>query len=267
MKPAIWKLDLYRILHRPAWIGLIVLLFLCFKGVVFLSMRFGAFGRIDNGFAFLALSATYTVFLGSFLLCLLAGGSMAGEYSRGILRMHLARSVSRIAYFMQRLLSLTAVAAFLILLDAASGSLVGWLGFGFGDTADVKLQGPQFSAGAMVWASIRAYSLTFLGLAGIAAIGLLVSVLIRSAGAALGASAALFFILEGMRILFREPVANYMATRYTQVHLDYLSGLARGIAGYQAPDFLLQAVGMPLAIFILASLAGLWRFRSMDILE
>jgi hypothetical protein len=267
MKPAAWKLDLYRILHRPGWIGLVILLFLCFKGVVYLSVRFGAFGRIDNGFAFLALSATYTVFLGSFLLCLLAGGSMAGEYGRGILRMHLARSVSRPAYFLQRLLFLCAAAAFLILLDAGTGGLVGWLGFGFGDTADVRLQGPQFSAHAMAWASLRAYGLTFLGLAAIAAIGLLVSVITRSAGAALGTSAALFFIMEGVRLLFREPVAHYVATRYAQIHLDYLSGLARGIAGYQSPDFLLLAVGMPLVLFILASLAGLWRFCTMDILE
>jgi ABC-2 type transport system permease protein len=262
------RLELFKFSRKPTWIILAVFLAILLKGAVFLAARFEPFGGgIENGYAFLARSARYSFFLGSFLLCLMAGATLSGEYASGILRMHLSRPVSRSAYFLQRSLFLVFVAFLLILLDGTVGTLVGWGGFGFFDVADTQLQGPQFGAAAMAWSSLEVYLLSFLGMAALASLGLLVSVILRTPVAAIGTAAGLFFFMQGVQHIFRDPARSFMATFYIQDHVNHLAQRAQGIAEYQPPDYLFKAILVPLAYIILTNAIGLILFKRMDVLD
>ena len=261
------RLEWFKFRCRPVWVLLALFLAVLLKGAVFMAVKFGAFGGIENGFSYLGKSATYSLFLAAFLLGLMSSATLSGEYAGGILRMHLARPVSRSAYFLERSLFLAFAAFLLLLLDAAMGALIGWGAFGFFDVADVELQGPQFGAAAMAWTSLESYLLTFLGVAALTSSGLLISVLFRTPVAAIGTAAGLFFFMEGVRHIFREPAASYMITRYVQEHMTHLSRIAQGIAEYQPPGHLFKAVAVPLAYIAAANLLGLIRFNRMDVLE
>jgi len=261
------KLELYRIMRKPLVPVCVVIAVFLLKSLIFLAARLGAFGGIENGYAFIGVSAGYTLFLASFLLCMMTASSLSGEYASGLLRMHLPRPVSRGAYFMNRALYLLFLALILTLIDAVMGVIVGGVGFGFGDVADIRLQGPQFSAQAMAWLCLRAYALTFAGMAGIVALGLFLSTLFRAPTSSLGAAATTFFFMEGIRLLFRAPAADYVVTRYITLHMDHVAALARGIAEYSAPDFAVKSVGIPVAYALISFGFGLFLFKRRDILE
>lgn len=261
------RLELYKLMRRPLLPAGVIFGIFMLKGLILLAARVQALGGIENGFAFIGTSASYTLFLSTFLLCILASSTISGEYSGGLLRMHLPRPFSRGVYFANRALYLICWALFLIVIDAASGVLVGGWAFGFDDVADVALQGPQFSAQAMAGLVARAYLLTFAGMAGVTALGLFFSTLFRTPTASLGAAAGAFFFMEGIRLVFRAPVAEYVITRYTSFHMDHVTAMARGIAEYSAPDLALKSVGIPLAyVALLVGLSHLL-FVKRDILE
>jgi ABC-type transport system involved in multi-copper enzyme maturation permease subunit len=266
MRPGAWGIDWFRLIQRPGRIVTALALLCGLKGLIYLAFRAGAFGPLDNGFAFVTLSAKYSVFLISFFITILAAFSIAGEYNHGLLRMNLARPVGRGAYFLQRASFLTLLAFLLLLFDAGAGALIGWGGFGFSDVADVRLQGPQFSAGALAWDTIKAYLLTFLGTAGLAALGMLISLFFKTPAAALGTGAAVFLVMEGGRIVFREPVAYWLLTHYTGIHLEKVGELTRGIAGYTPPETLILALCVPTLYFAASLLIGIILFRKRDIL-
>lgn len=267
MKARALRLDLFRLRRRPAlWIGLPLLL-VAVKGAVFLGARAGAFGGLDNGFAFLSQSAADSLYLGAFLLGLYAAASLSGEYAAGMLRMYLPRPVSRANFFIHRSLHLSLVALGLVVLDALAGTLLAGAGFGFSDVADPALQGPQFAAAAMARASVEAYVLTFAGTAALASMGLVVSLFFRTAHGAMGVMAALLLVMEGVRVVFREPAATWMLTTHIRVHMDSLAQIARGIAVYRPPEHLFRSVSIPLLYWGGATLVGLLRFRGMDIRE
>jgi len=260
-------MDFLRLRFRPARLLAAAALLGAAKGVVCLAVRFGAFGEIDNGFAYLGLSAARTLYLLSFLILLLSAGSLSGEYSQGVLRMQLCRPVSREAYFFGRALFLATLALALFLADALLGAAAGWLGFGFRDAADVSLQGPQFAAGSLARSAAQAYLFSGIGAAALVGAGVLCSVLWRAPQAAMGAAAGLFFLMEGLRLLFPESIARFSLTRYAVEPMDRLSNLARGIAEYQAPEFWMQSLAIPLGYLALFWLLGALRFKRMDVLS
>ncbi|MFH2001504.1 MAG: ABC transporter permease [Planctomycetota bacterium] len=266
MSPLLMKTELYRLSRKPLMCVIAIASLFALKGIVFMAARLGAFGGIENGFAFVGVSAGYTLFLASFLLCMSSAATLSGEYSSGLLRMNLSRPVSRSSYFLNRAFYVVFLALLLILLDACMGTLVGGLGYGFDDVADVGLQGPQFSRYAMAWLTVRAYAMTFLGMAGLAALGLFISTVFRSPTLSLGAAAGFFFLMEGVRLLFREPVAGYVVTCYTGLHMDRVAAMARGIAEYSAPDFAVKSIGVPVAYYLVAGGFGLFLFMRRDVL-
>jgi ABC-type transport system involved in multi-copper enzyme maturation permease subunit len=261
------RLDLLRLRRRPGRLLAAFLLLAAAKGGVLLALLSGAFGRIDNGFAYVSLSASHTLYLLSLLVLLASAGSLSGECTQGILRMQLGRPISRSAYFLQRSIFLVLLAILLGLCDALLGTAAGWIAFGFRDAADVALQGPQFSAGSLGRATAQAYLLTGVAMAALAGVGASLSVILRSPQGAMGFAAGLFFFFEGIRVLFPPSVARLSLTRYAVLPMDRLSSLARGIADYQAPEFWMQSLAIPCAYLILASLIGLLRFRRMDVLS
>jgi hypothetical protein len=97
--------------------------------------------------------------------------------------------------------------------------------------------------------------------------GLLISALFTLPTNAIGMAAALFFLMKGMEHLFREPMASYVITRYTTIHLDHLSKLSRGIAEYQPPDLWMKSIVVPLVYILLTIGIGLYFFRRRDVLE
>ena len=111
MSFAPFRLDCFKASKKIPWIVTIVLVFLLLKGGVFLASKLGAFGGMENGFAFIGVSATYSLFLTTFLLCIMAAASLSGEYASGLLRMHLARPVSRNAYLLGRIASMILVSS------------------------------------------------------------------------------------------------------------------------------------------------------------
>lgn len=272
MIPAPLKLEFFKWTRSPLWILLALLVAFLLKGLVLLAAKIGAYGQMTNGFEFLAASAKHTVLLLGFLLCLLAGAAFSSEYSRGILRMHLARPTSRGAYFASRSLFFAALALVLLLIDALAGMVMGWAGFGFADVVDpdqLALYGEDlFSSRAMTRSAIQVYLLTYLGVVGTASVGMLVSVIFRSPTVSIGVTGAAFFLMEGVRLIFRDPTRSFVVTRYISVHLDNLSLLAaQSSAGQPHPDFLARSVTITLAYFILANMVGFFLFRRMDVLD
>lgn len=262
----IMRLELYRLFSRPGRALLLVAALFALKAVLLLAVKAGAFGNVQNGFTYLAISAGYTLFLVSFLLCVAGAASLSGEYASGLLRMHLARPVSRPAYFLNRALYLLALTFLVLVLDGAAGMLLGWAGFGFQDVADPALHGDAFSASAMAASCVKSYLLTYLGLAGITALGLIISVLVRSPSAAISTATALFFLMEGIRLIFRDQ-AHMVVTHYARSPMLRLSELSRSIAGYQPPDHLIQALCIPLAFVVLVCGLGLLVFQRRDVLD
>lgn len=267
MNTAPLRYDLYKLRHRPGWILLCLLLFILLKGTLLLAVRVEALGLVENGFAFLGLSSTYALFPAAFLLCIMAAASLSGEYAAGILRMTLTRPVSRASYFFSRSVYWALLALLILLADSATGVLMGGLGFDFTDVADPALQGPQFAARTMAWTTVEAYLLTYLGLVALTGTGLLISVLFKTPTSAMGAATASFFLLEGIRLIFREPAAIYTVTRYTREHLDQLTRLAQGVATYQPPGAFFQSLSVPLAYILITHGIAYLVFRKTDILE
>jgi ABC-type transport system involved in multi-copper enzyme maturation permease subunit len=262
----IMRLELFRLRSRPGRVLLVIAALTALKALLLLAVKAGAFGNVQNGFAYLAISAGYTLFLVSVLLCVAAAASLSGEYASGLLRMYLARPVSRSAYFLNRALYLLALTFLVLALDGTAGALLGWAGFGFHDVADPKLHGDAFSASAMAAACVKSYLLAYLGLAGITALGLLISVLVRTPSVAVSTATALFFLMEGLRLIFREQ-APLVVTHYARSPMLRLSELARRIAGYQPPDHLFKSLCIPLGYVVLVLVLGLLIFRNRDVLD
>jgi len=262
------KVEFYCLSRRRGWIALCLFMALLIKGVIFLAMRYGAFGDgMDNGFAYLTMSGTYSLFLISFLMFIISASSLSGEYSSGLLRMYLTRPVSRTAWFLNRSLFLGLVVFLLLLLDAGAGLLYGSVGFDFKDVADPLLQGPQFAAGAMAVSTLKAYLYSFLAIFAVTSVGLMISVMFRAPVVAISVAAGLFFFMEGARHIFLEPTASYILTKYTSEQLRYLSSLARGFAEYQSSSYFLKEIGAPLVYLLLANTLGLFIFKKRDILD
>jgi ABC-2 type transport system permease protein len=268
MKANLLKLEFFRLFRRPVWIVLALLLALILKGVILMAARFKAFGdEMENGFAYLSISATYSLFLIAFLTFIIAASSLSGEYASGLLRMYLTRPFSRLAWYLNRSLFLCLAILLLVLLDALTGLCMGGMGFTFQDAADPELQGPKFAAKALAWSTVESYFLSFVALSALASTGLFLSTLFRSPVPAISTAAGIFFFLEGVRHVFMEPAASYILTKYTSEPLKHLSLVAQGISEYRAPDSFAKALAIPLAYFLLTNILGLLIFTRRDVLD
>ena len=112
-----------------------------------------------------------------------------------------------------------------------------------------------------------AYLLAYLGIAGLIAVGLLISVAVRAQSTAVLLASAVFFLMEGIRNVFKEPASSCMITRYARDPLERLSSLARAMAVYEPPEHLWKSAAVPLGYLLLLGGVSLLLFQRRDVLD
>ncbi len=260
------RMELFKLTRRPGVFVVFVLILIGFKAVALPAGSGGVDPAAEgSAFAYLAESAKITMKLWWFLFLCLAAASVSGERSRGILRMHLARPVSRGRFFVARLESLLIAGVVLFAADALAGIGFAALFRTFGDVADPALQGPQFAEASMAFSLFRCYVLTFLGVAATISLGLLFSVLFPNPTTAIAWAAGTGLVMEAVRLTVGDQLGAWMMTGYNSLHFDKMSRLAGGIADYTEPGFWLMALGVPVGYFLIFNVLSLLILTKSDI--
>ncbi len=223
--------ELRKLFRRPrTWISVFLLCLLPTVVAVFLTVT-GVGPRPGQGPALLsavltngqlfpaaALAIVLPVFL-PLAVAVVAGESVAGEASVGMLRYLLIRPVSRSRLLLAKLVTVLAFTALAVVSVAVVGFVVGVLVIGKADasavTATVTVSGTPLTSGQL---AIRAgLMLLYIGwsMLGVASVSLFLSTLTDSAlGAALGGIA----VLVGSTVLVgldaANSVNNWLPTRY-----------------------------------------------------
>jgi ABC-2 type transport system permease protein len=227
---------------------------------------------LSNGSLFpaAALAIVLPIFL-PIAVALVAGDSIAGEASSGMLRYLLARPVGRTRLLVAKLIALVAYTLLAVVLVALTSYVTGRLLFGNSPVAVTptgitttnvvanSLSGTGLTPEQVLLRTVGAVAFIAVSMLGVGAIALFLSTITDSSlGAALGAIAVL--IASGVLVALNSAaaVSPYLPTRYWLAWLDFFRQpiLWRDIDR----GFLIQG------IYVLVFLAAAWaNFASKDI--
>ncbi len=192
-------------------------------------------------------------------VAVVAGDSIAGEASSGMLRYLLIRPVSRSRLLVAKLLAVVVFVLVAVTAVAVSSYAIGVLLFDSEPDAVTSVSGVTLSASQLVLRIAAAVGYVAFSMLGVGAIALFLSTVTDSAlGAALGALAALVASTVLVALDAAAAIAPYLLTRYWLAWVDFFRDpvvwhdIQRGLA--------LQAVYV--AVFLAMSWAN---FLSKDI--
>ena len=165
---------------------------------------------------------------------LLSGEALAGEASAGTLRYLVARPVGRVRLILAKYGAVMAEVTAGVVWVMVAALIAGGIAFGFGPLP--TLSGTTISAGDALLRILASAGYVLTGMAGLAAIGVLISTLTTSGPGATVATMAVAIvsqILDGLRAL--RPVHPYLISHRWLAFVDLFrspiewSGLAQGL--------------------------------------
>lgn len=218
-----------------------------------------------NGFYLMAHSALYGLATWVVLLYVMATQLVAAEAERGHMRLVLVRPVGRGAFYFGKLAALAVLVLAAVALDAVLGTALGGAALGFGDVADVELQGAQYAARAIAGDLAAAYFATGLAALATAAVGLCISALFQQATTATTVGLLVLVAAAAIGFLFGDPLADWLFTTYDTRAFDPIEKLTAGTSVYREPGGALRAVLVPLATLIASSALGSAVFARRDV--
>lgn len=218
-----------------------------------------------NGFYLTARSAGFGLMLWGVLLAVLVAQSIAGEAERGQLRMLLVRPVTRAGHYLGRTGAWFVATTVAVLADAILSVAIGAPTLGFGDVADVGLQGEAYGAAALRVDLLVAYLRTDLALFSIAAVALAVSALARQATTAITATLLVLAASGGVGFVLGAPIDRWLFTTWSLRSFAVLERITAGTTVYPEPGEALLAIGVPLGTAVLATVVGLAAFTRRDV--
>lgn len=231
------------------------------QGAAFLS----AVLRNGSLYPAAALAIVLPVFL-PVAVAVVAGDSVAGEASTGMLRYLLLRPVGRTRLLVAKLVAMIAYVLVAVLAVAVTSYVVGVLLFGNGTPAAVgqaggvtSLSGIALSPAALVLRLLGAIGYIAVSMLGVGAIALFLSTLTDSAlGAALGALAALVASEVLVALDAASSIKPYLPTNYWLAWVDF----------FRNPIFwrnIERGIGIQ-AVYVVLLLGAAWaNFATRDI--
>jgi ABC-2 type transport system permease protein len=228
------RVELIKLWRRPrTWVSLFLLCALPALVAIFLAVTHigpqpgqqPAFlaAVLANGALFpaAALAIVIPIFL-PVAVAVVAGDSIAGEASSGMLRYLLVRPVRRTTLLLAKLLALTLFVLVAVVAVAVSGYLLGTNLFHAEPGAVTSVSGPTLSAGQLVLRIVAAVGYVAVSMLGVGAIAMFLSTLSDSSlGAALGALAVMVASQILVTLDAAGSVRPYLPTRYWLAWVDF----------------------------------------------
>jgi ABC-2 type transport system permease protein len=229
------KVELRKLLRRPrTWISVFLLCLLPTVVAVFLAVT-GVEPRPGEGPAFLsavltngrlypaaALGIVLPVFL-PLAVAVVAGESIAGEASVGMLRYLLVRPVARTRLLIAKLVAVIAYTLLAVVAVAVSGLVVGMLVIGEqqGAPATISVSGTSLSTEQLIIRAVLMMGYIGWSMLGVASVSLFLSTITDSAlGAALGGIAALVGSTVLVGLDAADSISAWLPTRYWLAWVD-----------------------------------------------
>lgn len=251
--------EIYRIFHQK----ITYLYILSVMGIIVLctfEVSQITRGANQHGFLYLTLAMQTTFnFIGVMVLLIFSSTIICSEVEKKTIRNILTRPVSRMNFFLAKLLATLIFQQILILAAATTGIIVGMASFGFADLVEngaliyTKEQiGLNFLLGCLV-ISFPLFAVT--------CYGLLISSLVDSIVAAVSVSIASFIVLDIAKVRF--GFAPYIFSSYIATPFTVVADMIEGFHFSWTPK-VYYCIGISMVWIVSAIFVGTQRIRNRD---
>lgn len=219
-------------------------------------------GGRNSGIGYLfVLFSTQTAlsFLGIIFILIFSSLLITSELSSGTLQMFLVNPVNRFEFFISKIIIGWLFSFILLFTTFFSAFIIGALRFGYGDYVEEGIK--LFSKEQILSEILLCLLLTLIPLLAFSCFGLMISVLTRNLGYAIGISVGsiLFFDLIRERL----SLSPFLFQSYVETSFELVKSLAEGFAVSWKPE-IYSLIGVPLAWAVGCSAIGLFIFSRKD---